>query len=78
MTTSSHQWGGTRRNSGRPRGGVRDARRKINAALFQDGVDSCAHVIAELVLDGRGSDVLKILQENFSVYAEYQENKQES
>ncbi|WP_263322422.1 hypothetical protein [Endozoicomonas sp. Mp262] len=75
MTTSSHQWGGTRRNSGRPRGGVRDARRKIHAAISEYGEEGGAQVVTELILDNRGMDILKIWLECVSVYLESNSQK---
>ena len=68
-------WGGVRRNSGRPRGGVRDARRQIHTALIQKGVQGCAQVVRDLVLAGRGDEVLKIWCDTLSVYAETKEQK---
>ena len=55
--------GGPRKNSGRPRGGVRDARRRIMEALHFGGVDSCAKAVTDLVLEGEGSALIKIWYE---------------
>ena len=55
--------GGPRKNSGRPRGGVRDARNRIMKAFHCDGVDSCAQVVTDLVMEGDGRAVIKIWYE---------------
>lgn len=52
--------GGPRKNSGRPRGGVRDARRRIIEAVYSDGVDGCAEVVTDLILNGEGLAVIKL------------------
>ena len=52
--------GGVRKNSGRPRGGVRDARRRIMEAVYSDGADSCAQVVSDLILNGEGLAVIKL------------------
>lgn len=75
MKTLPSKWGGVRRNSGRSKGGVRDARRQIHRALIQKGVEGCAQVVRDLVLAGRGDEVLKIWCETLSVYAETKEQK---
>ena len=75
MKPSSGKWGGVRRNSGRPKGGVRDARRQIHAALIQKEVEGCAQVVRDLVLAGRGDEVLKIWCDTLSVYTETKEQK---
>ncbi len=71
------KWGGVRRNSGRPTGGVREARRLIQAALIEQGVDGAAHVVADLILAGRGGEVLKIWCVNISVHEERIQEKAE-
>lgn len=75
MKTLPSKWGGVRRNSGRPKGGVRDARRQIQRALIQKGVDGCAQVVRDLVLAGRGDEILKIWCDTLSVYTETKEQK---
>lgn len=55
--------GGPRKNSGRPRGGVRDARRRIMEAFHCGGIDSCAQAVTDLVLEGDGPAVIKIWYE---------------
>lgn len=77
MNKLSGKWGGVRRNSGRPASGVRESRRIIQAALTQQGVEGCAHAITDLILAGRGREVLKIWCDNISVYAEHLKEKEE-
>ena len=71
------KWGGVRRNSGRPRSGVREARRLIQTALIEQGVEGAAHVVTDLILAGRGNEVLKIWCTTISVYDEHLQEKQE-
>lgn len=75
MNTLPGKWGGIRRNSGRPRGGVRDSRRQIHTAIIQQGVEGCAQVVRDLVLAGRGDEVLKIWCGTLSVYEETKAQK---
>ena len=70
--------GGVRRNSGRPKGGVSDARRRIMDAYNRHGVDGCAQVINGLVSEGEGHVALKILADSISVYAEWLDNNPKS
>ena len=71
------KWGGIRRNSGRPTGGVREARRLLQTALVSQGVDGAAHVVANLILAGRGDEVLKIWCTSISAYEDHLQDKEE-
>ena len=77
MSKLPGKWGGIRKNSGRPKGGIRDARRQIQAAFFKNGVDGCAQVITDMILVGRGDEVLKLWYDSISVYAESNKAKSE-
>ena len=70
--------GGVRRNSGRPKGGISNARRRIMDAYNRDGEDGCVQVVHRLVSEGEGHVALKIWADSISVYAEWLDNNPKS
>lgn len=78
MSNPSKQWGGVRRHSGRPFGGAREAHRILKKSLTSGKIDDCADIVTQMILEGRGGDILKIWYNSLSVYAAYKEVKEQT
>lgn len=78
MSNPLKQWGGVRRNSGRPHSGAREVHRILKKSVASGEIDDAANLVSQLILEGRGGDILKIWYNSLSVYAEYKEVKEQA
>ena len=78
MSNPLKQWGGVRRHSGRPYGGAREVHRILKKSVAFGEIEDAAQIVARLILEGRGGDVLKVWYRNISVFEEYLEAKRQA
>ena len=78
MSNPLKQWGGVRRNSGRPHSGAREVHRILKKSVASGEIDDAANLVSQLILEGRGGEVLKVWYNSISVFEEYLEVKQQA
>lgn len=69
------KWGGSRRHSGRSTGGIREAKRILTNAVLTGDVDKAADLVTTMILEGSGSEVLKLWYQSSSVTLEREKEK---